>query len=223
MSLLPYIGGPEAFQSAFGVSRETVDRLSLYADLLRQWQKAVNLVAPSTLDEVWHRHFADSAQIVPVAAGHPGLWLDVGSGGGFPALVAAILRMDPKYAEAAPARFVLVESQSRKCAFLREVARRVGLADVVDILSIRIEMLPTRANLRAPAVISARALASLDKLLTLTSPLFGASTIGLFPKGQGADAEIAEARRRWDFEVDLVPSQTDAEGRLVVIRKLAGK
>lgn len=223
MSPLPHIDGPDAFRAAFGVSRETVDRLRLYADLLRQWQSAVNLVAPSTLDDIWHRHFADSAQLVPLASGHGGLWLDIGSGGGFPALVAAILRADPAYAETEPSRFVLVESQTRKCAFLREVARRVEVAAVVDIMSIRIEMLPTRASLGAPAVISARALATLDRLLTLTSVLFDASTLGLFPKGQGAEAEVAETRKAWDFEADLVPSRTDPQGRIVVIRKPVAK
>lgn len=227
MPSLPHIRGPEDFRAAFDVSRETVDRLALYADLLRQWQKAMNLVAPSTLSDVWHRHFADSAQVGPLAAGHPGRWIDLGSGAGFPALVAAILCTDPKYAvppvDGPPARFTLIESQARKCAFLGEVARRTGVAPMVDILSTRIETLPTRANVVPPAVISARALAALDKLLALSAPLFGTSTIGLFLKGQGAEAEIAEARKTWDFEVDLVPSRTEPHGRIVVIRKLASK
>ena len=227
MSSFPHIRGPEDFRAAFDVSRETVDRLALYADLLRQWQKAVNLVAPSTLDDVWHRHFADSAQVVPVASSNPGNWVDIGSGAGFPALVVAILRLDPKYATPSvggpPARFTLVESQTRKCAFLGEVARRTGVAQVVDILSTRIETLPTRANVAPPAVISARALAALDKLLALSAPLFGTSTIGLFLKGQGAEAEIAEARKAWDFEAELVPSLTEPQGCIVVIRKLLSK
>lgn len=224
MPTLPHIRNAQDFASAFDVSRETVDRLSLYADLLRHWQKTVNLVAPSTLDDIWHRHFADSAQILPLAQPHPGRWLDIGSGGGFPALVAAILSLDPVFAAApgTPARsFVLVESIAKKCAFLREVARQTGVAQVVDILSVRVETLPTRANLAPPAVISARALAALDKLLALSAPLFGPSTIGLFLKGQGAETEIAEARKAWDFEVDLVPSRTEPAGRIVVVRKLA--
>ena len=224
MSQLPRIQGPEDFASAFGVSRETTDRLRLYADLLRQWQKAVNLVAPSTLDDIWHRHFADSAQILPLAQDRPGPWLDIGSGGGFPALVVAILSLDPTYAAVPgqpPRHLTLVESIAKKCAFLSEVARRTGVAQVVDILSVRVETLPTRDNVALPAVISARALAALDKLLALSAPLFGPSTTGIFLKGQGAETEIAEARKAWDFEVDLVPSRTDPAGRIVVIRKLA--
>ena len=223
---LTHIRTAQDFASAFDVSRETVDRLGLYADLLRQWQKAVNLVAPSTLDDIWHRHFADSAQIMALAKDHPGSWLDIGSGGGFPALVVAILSLDPAFAPPAgtPARHLtLVESIAKKCAFLSDVARRTGVAQVVDILSVRVETLPTRANLAPPAVISARALAALDKLLALSAPLFGPSTIGLFLKGQGAETEIAEARKAWDFEVDLVPSRTEPAGRIVVVRRLAPK
>lgn len=223
---LTHIRTAQDFASAFDVSRETVDRLSLYADLLRQWQKAVNLVAPSTLDDIWHRHFADSAQIMTLAKDHPGPWLDIGSGGGFPALVVAILSLDPAFAPPAgtPARHLtLVESIAKKCAFLSDVARRTGVAQVVDILSVRVETLPTRANLAPPAVISARALAALDKLLALSAPLFGPSTIGLFLKGQGAETEIAEARKAWDFEVDLIPSRTEPAGRIVVVRRLAPK
>ena len=106
----------------FDVSRETLDRLAIYEALLRQWQKAVNLVAPSTLDAVWHRHFADSAQIVRLAP-HARSWTDLGSGAGFPGLVVAILLAEDG---SDPARIALIESDFRKCAFLREVARTDG-------------------------------------------------------------------------------------------------
>ncbi len=227
MAEIRHIDGPKRFAEVFDVSRETLERLELYAALLRQWQKAVNLVAPSTLEEIWHRHFADSAQIVPLADRASGLWMDIGSGGGFPALVVAILRADPRYApietatNGPPGRMVLVESHARKCAFLREVARQTGLAPVVDILSTRIETLPTQARLAAPAVISARALAALDRLFAYSAPLFAEATVGLFLKGQGVDAEIAEARKAWSFEARLIPSLTEPQGRIVEIRKLA--
>lgn len=220
---IKHIHGPEDFAAAFDVSRETLERIQVYERLLRQWQKAVNLVAPGTLDDLWHRHFADSAQILPLAGAHPTPWLDIGSGGGFPGLVCAILLADKAYAPAAPPRVTLVESHVRKGAFLREVARQTGLAQVVDILSIRIETLPTQDNLSRPAVISARALAALDRLFALAAPLFGPSTVGLFPKGQGAEAEIAQARGAWRFETDLVPSRTDPHARIVVVRHLAPK
>lgn len=223
MGEIRHIRGPADFASAFDVSRETLERLELYAALLKQWQKAVNLVAPSTLDDIWHRHFADSAQIVPLAERAGGLWLDIGSGGGFPALVVAILRADPRFAPppSDPNRVVLVESHARKCAFLREVARQVGVAHTVDILSVRIERLPTQDTVAAPAVISARALAALERLLAYSAPLFAENTVGLFLKGQGVDAEVAEARKAWSFEARLVQSLTEPQGRIVVIRKLA--
>mgnify|MGYP000962780701 CR=1 FL=1 len=160
MTQVRHIRGPEDFADAFDVSRETLERIQLYDRLLRQWQKAVNLVAPATLPDAWHRHFADSAQVVALAGAAPSPWLDVGSGGGFPGLVCAILLAE-KYPGS---RVTLVESHARKAAFLAEVARQTGVSAMVDILPKRIESLATQANLPAPAVISARALAALDKL-----------------------------------------------------------
>src|SRR3979411_2718662 len=134
------IRGPEDFAGAFDVSRETIGRLVTYEGLLRQWQKAVNLVAPSTLDAIWHRHFADSAQLLPLAP-TARTWVDLGSGAGFPGLVVAMLLADrgitptpapsPRRVEDAPSarwggeppargapRITLIESNVRKCAFL---------------------------------------------------------------------------------------------------------
>jgi 16S rRNA (guanine527-N7)-methyltransferase len=214
------IRGPADFAAAFNVSRETLERLEIYERLLRQWQKAVNLVAPSTLDTVWHRHFADSAQLLALAAPQASAWLDLGSGAGFPGLVVAIL-----LAERGSAQVDLIESNTRKAAFLREVARQTGIlaAVAVDILSIRIENAATQANLPRPEVVSARALAPLDRLLALTAPLAGASTMGLFMKGRDAAAEVEEAKKAWNFNVELVPSRTEPDGRIVVIRHLEPK
>ena len=211
------ISTPADFAVVFDVSRETLDRLAIYEALLRQWQKAVNLVAPSTLDAVWHRHFADSAQIVRLAP-HARSWTDLGSGAGFPGLVVAIL-----LAEGAsdPAGITLVESDSRKCAFLREVARKTGIA--VDILSTRIEQAATHTNLGSPEVVSARALAPLDRLLGLAAPLFTPSTVGVFLKGRDAAAEVETAAKAWTFAVEMVPSITEASGRVVVVRNLQPK
>jgi 16S rRNA (guanine527-N7)-methyltransferase len=205
-----HIGGPEDFSARFGVSRETLGKLGAYERLLRQWQKAVNLVAPSTLDDVWHRHFADSAQLVGLARPARS-WIDLGSGAGFPGLVIAILLSEKKGAEV-----TLVESDKRKCAFLREVARQTGVA--VEILSIRIESLATQGNLQPPDVISARALAPLDRLLGLAGPLFASSTVGLFLKGREAAKEAEMAARQWNFSLELVPSLTQPDGRIAVVR-----
>ena len=242
-----HIAGPDDFAAAFGVSRETLDRLVTYEKLLRQWQKAVNLVAPSTLGDVWHRHFADSAQLVPLAP-RARTWVDLGSGAGFPGLVVAILLMDrtgmsfpsllagegTTTSELEEARRItLIESDTRKCAFLREVVRQTGISPghqagsppglAVEILSIRIENGTTQSRLQAPEVVSARALAPLDKLLSLAAPLFTPNTVGLFLKGREAEAEIEAAGKAWKFDVSLVPSMTDASGRIVVVRQLEHK
>lgn len=264
------ISGPEEFAAVFGAPREAVERLVLYERLLRQWQKAVNLVAPATLDAVWHRHFADSAQLVPLAP--PGLrsWIDLGSGSGFPGLVAAIMLASTPRAppspraslplphapsargegpgegqeqaprplgpgpgasderESAPTRFTLVESDTRKCAFLREVVRQTGLAQeasgiAVDILSKRAESARTSVNEALPRVVSARALAPLERLFELAAPFSPPGTTLLFPKGREVGKELQMAESRWLFQVALVPSVTDTHGRIAVITNLERK
>ncbi len=211
------IRGPEDFARAFDVSRETVERLTLYERLLRQWQKAVNLVAPGTLGEVWHRHFADSAQLLAQMPPATQSWIDLGSGGGFPGLVMAILLAERQNGP----RVTLVESDTRKCAFLREVARAAGIA--VDILSTRAESATIQVNLPLPRVVSARALAPLDRLLVLAAPLAPPGTTLLFGKGKGVEKELRAAELAWKFDVALVPSVTDKHGRIVVIMNLERK
>jgi 16S rRNA (guanine527-N7)-methyltransferase len=215
--LLPPIDGPAAFAAAFPVSGESLERLEAYADLLKTWQRTMNLVAPKTLPELWHRHMADSAQLVALAPSD-GHWVDFGAGAGFPGLVAAILRADRPVS--AGTRHTLVESDARKCAFLGEVVRKTGLGHVfpVDILCARIEAPATRARLGMAKVVSARAVASLREILALSASLFGPETVGLFPKGRGVDAEIAEAEENWRFQHRLWPSRTDREASIVEIR-----
>ena len=219
------IATPGDFAAVFDVSRETIEWLEVYAALLRQWQKAVNLVAPSTLDAVWHRHFADSAQIVRLAPRSAHSWVDLGSGAGFPGLVVAILLAgapSPRLrGEGVAPRVTLIESDSRKCAFLREVARKTGVT--VEILSARIELPATQAKLDSPEVVSARALAPLDRLLGLAAPLFTPATVGVFLKGRDAATEVEIAAKAWTFAVEMVPSITEATGRVVVIRDLQPK
>jgi len=227
--------GPTEFAAAFHVSRETLADLATYEGLLRQWQSAVNLVAASTLDAIWHRHFADSAQLLALAPGARA-WVDLGSGAGFPGLVIALLLAgDPGPAVGAlPARpgpqaklprMTLIESNARKCAFLREVVRatRIARSLSVDILSTRIETATTQVSLQAPDVVSARAVAPLDKLFALAAPLFASSTVGLFLKGRDAVAELQTAEKLWNFQAELVPSRTERDARIVVVRMLERK
>jgi 16S rRNA (guanine527-N7)-methyltransferase len=206
--------------------------------MLRQWQRAVNLVAAGTLDDIWHRHFADSAQLLELVRGARSL-VDLGSGAGFPGLVLAILwadiaatpaaaRAEAAYAppgvaaagEADVRRVHLVESNARKCAFLAEVVARTGIGPrvAVDILSTRAEAAATQATLRGAEVISARAVAPLDRLLGLAAPLFSPGTVGVFLKGRDAAAELEIAQQMWKFRVELLPSRTEADGHIVVIR-----
>lgn len=216
--MLPHISGPEAFAKAFGVHDETLHRLAIYADTLTLWQKRINLVAPSTVTDIWHRHFADSAQILDLAPPSTTIetWTDLGSGAGFPGLVIAIL-----LAGCPPPRprVVLIESDQRKSAFLGEVVRRTGLASSisVDILCMRIESATTRGMIASADVVSARALAPLDKLVGLASPLLKASGRGLFLKGRGVKAELAAAKRSFEFSCELVPSRTELEAGIVVM------
>jgi 16S rRNA (guanine527-N7)-methyltransferase len=128
-------------------------------------------------------------------------------------------------AEPSPRRITLIESNARKCAFLREVVRQTGIGACVsvDILSTRIETAATQASLQAPDVVSARALAPLDKLLGLAAALFTPVTVGLFLKGRDVAAELEAAKKAWNFNADLVPSRTDRDGRIVVVRNLEPK
>lgn len=216
--LLPHVDGPNAFARAFHVTKGAIERLEAYADTLRLWQKRINLVAPSTLDDVWHRHFADSAQILDLAPTAAKTWVDIGSGAGFPGLVIAILLADRQ--PPAATRITLVESDQRKCAFLAEVLRKTGLGKMipVDILCARIEAPPTRAKLAPAEVVSARALAPLEKLLELAIPLLDPQGRGLFLKGRGVDAEIAAAERSFELSYELVPSRTEADAGIVVMQ-----
>ena len=209
------IKSAEDFARVFHVSRETIGRLETYATLLAQWQKAVNLVGPATLDDVWHRHFADSAQLLAHAP-EAKTWIDLGSGAGFPGLVVAILLL-----EHGQGHVTLIESDQRKAAFLREVARRT--AAPVDILGMRIETAATQLKIPLADVVTARALAPLDRLLELAHPFFGRHTKGLFLKGQTAEDEIEAAKARWQFDVSVNPSQTDRTGRVVIVSGLAAK
>ena len=213
---IKHISGSAAFQDAFAVSHETLSRLKVYADLLKRWQKTINLVAPSTLDDVWHRHFADSAQLWHLASPGDIHWLDLGSGAGFPGLVLAIMA-----SETGGTRHTLIESDTRKAAFLREVARETGTA--VEIVADRIELPATAAKVGEVNCVTARALAPLVRLLPLVAPFFGPATVGLFLKGGDVTAELEDAALSWAFQPGLVASVTDRDGRILKLAQLRPK
>ena len=202
----------ESFAETFKVSHETIHSLQRYVELLEHWQKTTNLVAPSTLPEVWSRHIADSAQLAGLAP-NARLWLDLGSGGGFPGLVVAILKSgDPEF------RMHLVESNQKKCAFLSEVVR--ALKAPVDIHAMRIEQFAEKAQSLRPDVVSARALAPLTRLLELAEPFLREETRGIFLKGRDTATEIATAEARWQFDCVCHPSLTADDARIVEIQNL---
>jgi 16S rRNA (guanine527-N7)-methyltransferase len=188
-----------------GVSRETTDRLARYVDLLQRWNDSVNLVAPGSLYRVWHRHILDSAQLWRLAPRPSRLWLDVGSGGGLPGLVCAIIARD----SAPETRFALVESDRRKSAFLATCRRELALD--IDIHATRVEALaPLGAD-----ILSARALAPLTTLFDRLARQVTPETTLLLPKGARHAEEIAEARAHWRFTAELHPSITDPAARIL--------
>lgn len=208
----PKIRDAEDFATAFSVPRETVRQLKIYETLLLQWQKATNLVAPGTLPDIWERHFADSAQLALIAPSARN-WLDLGSGAGFPGLVIAIMMANRQNCSVH-----LVESNSRKCAFLQEVARQTGLS--VMIHEGRIEDVSRKEQVRDIDVVTARALAPLDRLLALADAFFAERTIGLFLKGREAAREVEEARGHPHFSLSSIPSRIHGEGRIIEARRL---
>lgn len=193
------------------VSRETAANLDLYVEQLARWQNVKNLVGSATLAEVWHRHVADALQLLALSPGARA-WLDLGSGAGIPGLILAIA------GGGRPGMHVrLVESNARKCAFLTETARLTGAP--VTVHNARVEAVI--GNLGDIDIVCARALAPLTQLLAWTEPLLKTGTVGLFPKGRDAAAELTEADREWTFARDLIPSRTDSQARIVRVTSLS--
>ncbi len=191
------------------VSREIADRLDRLVELLLEWQQRINLVAPSTIPVTWTRHIADSLQLLEVAP-RARVWVDLGSGAGFPGLVlACALAAEPGSA------IHLVESNGKKSGFLREAARL--LAVPADVHHVRIEDFAKKFAGKADAV-TARALAPLHQILTLAYPLSKTGAQGLFLKGQDVGSELTEASKCWKFEPVLVPSKTSPSSRIVSVR-----
>jgi 16S rRNA (guanine527-N7)-methyltransferase len=198
--------GPEDFAVKTGVSRETLARLTVYADLLKDWNSRHNLVAKSTLPDLWWRHFWDSAQLAPLVPQNARTLADLGSGAGFPGLVLAALL--PNMA------ITLHEATTKKCAFLREAAARMKLQ--IGIENARIEDLPPRPF----DVVTARALAPLPRLLDYAQKFVGLNGVCLFLKGQNVGSELTEAHKYWNIKVSQVPSQTDPSGAMVIVKEL---
>ena len=191
------------------VSRETRERLGIYVEELTRWQAAVNLVSPRSLDEIWTRHIEDSLQLVDHVPDRELAWLDLGSGAGLPGRVIAAAR--PSH------RMMLMESDGRKCAFLRNASAKMSVR--ADVLEGRIERGIDRLPY-APEVITARGLARLTTLFAYAQKQLEGGAIGLFPKGRAVADELTEARESWTFRLDLIPSRTDPDGRICRVSEL---
>jgi len=193
----------EAFAASLGVSRETLDRLTVYLDLLHRWQRAINLVGPATLADPWRRHILDSAQLLThLPAGTTSL-VDLGSGAGFPGMVLAVLGVPG---------VVLIESDRRKAQFLREVARATGTE-----VTVRAERIENLAGWPAD-VVTARALAPLPRLLPLAERFLAADSVCLFLKGYNAERELTQALKSWHMVPEMFSSLSAPTGSVLKLR-----
>ncbi|HDZ83566.1 MAG TPA: 16S rRNA (guanine(527)-N(7))-methyltransferase RsmG [Roseobacter sp.] len=191
------------------VSRETSDKLTLFANIVEKWTPKINLISKASVPYIWQRHIEDSIQIYslvpPVSS-----WVDLGSGGGFPAIVVALLAQQ----DGRSSKFTLVESDQRKCVFLRTAIRELGLK--VEVLNDRIENIPPlEAN-----VVSARALAELPLLIGLASRHMKSDGIAIFPKGKNWKVEDAKARKSWAYSNESIPSKTDPSAAILKIKEI---
>ena len=193
------------------VSRETAARLDRFVELLLKWQARTHLIAPSTEATVWTRHIADSLQLLDLAP-EAKIWVDLGTGGGFPGVVLACAL------HGSEGRLVhLIESSTKKAAFLREAVAATESPAVVHAVRMEnfVETFAGKAD-----IVTARAVSPLSSLLGQCWPLLRRGTLGLFPKGQDVEAELTEASKCWKMEADLVPSRTDPRARIVMVRAL---
>ena len=199
---------------------ETIHRFIVYSRILRHWQKSMNLVANSTMENMWERHFVDSIQFF-CAMPKARKWVDIGSGAGFPGLVIAILLADAQNG----GKIDLIEANNKKCAFLGEVVRKTEIQEYVEIHHGRIEdILP---KLDSPEIITARAVAPLDSLLDLTQKPLSEKSCGLFAKGEKYQKELENAQKIWGFDSEIIVSQANPQknsvGNLLKIQNLYGK
>lgn len=192
------------------VSRETREILQDYANELRRWTRTINLISPKTVDDIEQRHIEDSSQIFQLSPTEVSTWCDLGSGGGLPGIVLAA-----HYREANPkTKFCLIESDKRKCAFLRMMASRFSLN--VEVLQCRIEDAPPQNS----SIVSARALAPLTVLMKMAMRHVNAEGLSIFPKGADFAAEIEHAKRDWEFDFEAHSSQTDDNSKILLVSNL---
>ena len=210
------VEGKQEFARTFDVSRETMERLSIYAAMLTKWQRRINLVGPATLEVLWTRHFADSLELGSHAPSGAKNWLDIGTGAGFPGMVIATCGQQKDL------QVDLVEANVRKCAFLREVSRQIKAP--VKIHNCRIEAIDSQAiQTMATDVVTARALAPLDLLLKLAQKPLEYGAVGVFPRGQDVEDELTASTKCWKIEAEIVERSFGLPGKILVVHECVRK
>ncbi|MGV9008113.1 16S rRNA (guanine(527)-N(7))-methyltransferase RsmG [Brevundimonas sp.] len=199
---------PTEFQTLTQATPAQIGDLERFVDRLTEANAVMNLVGPDSLPDVWNRHIWDSAQLLDHAPGAQS-WADLGAGAGFPGVVLAImLKTQPK------SHVWLIDSLGKRCRFLQEV---------VDALSLRATVVNARAedSVVTVEVVTARAVAPMEKLLGYAQPYLQRGAMGLFLKGEKAEGEVAEARKVWQFKSNLAISRSDPRGRIVSVRGIS--
>jgi 16S rRNA (guanine527-N7)-methyltransferase len=206
--LLEPIHDAACFASRTGATPDQLADLRAFQALLADWNGRINLVSEASLEHFWARHALDSAQLAPIEP-RARIWVDIGAGAGFPGVVLAIL-MKGK----AGSKVHLVESQAKRCRFLEAAVTALGLP--AEVHCARAERLSIAAD-----VVTARAVAPLTRLLELAQPYLVRGAVGLFLKGQGAEAQIIDAQQAWRFDLERIVSLSDPAGRILKIGRLA--
>ncbi|MEP0155178.1 16S rRNA (guanine(527)-N(7))-methyltransferase RsmG [Pseudophaeobacter sp.] len=201
----------KALLDQLNVSRETIERLEKFEEVLLKWNPRINLVSKSSLTDLWQRHIVDSVQVFTCVEDAGESWLDIGSGGGFPGIVVAIMAAE----RSLKTKVTLIESDQRKSAFLRTAARECGVS--ISVLTERIEQtVPQNAD-----ILSARAVADLDALLEFSQRHLAVGGTAVFPKGVNWKKEVDKAAQRWRFDVEPITSLTETEAVILKIKGVA--
>ena len=197
--------GSEQFFQQSGVSRETLSVIKEYVSILLHWQKSINLIGSSTVEEIWRRHVLDSAQLNQYLH-KPGQLFDLGSGAGFPGIIIAIM---------GHSNVTLIDSSKKKCAFLREASRSLGIE--IEVKNVRIEDYKPKKRAK---YITSRALAPLDKLLYYSEPLLESGGKCIFHKGANFEIELTQAKKNWNMDVQRHISMSNPHGVVLEIAEL---
>lgn len=202
-------GGPltaESFAKLTNVSRETLDRLCIYVDLLKSWNRRINLVGRNTIGDVWRRHILDSAQLYPLIPPQSRSLVDLGSGAGLPGLVLSIFGV---------ANCHLIDSDGRKAAFLREAIRLTNADATVHFARL------DRAKAPPADVVTARALAPLSELMRISQHFLKPGGVCLFLKGRNVEEELTELAKQWKIPIERRPSLSDPLGSIIRLEAIA--